>query len=151
MPSASSSTQAVRWDELAPDHWLCWSCCSSSNAGLLDIGCGSGVLSVAAAKLGFGRSSPSTARRPRSGRSAKRGRQRGLIEVKRCDALATELAADVALANIDLASVERSRRVSTPRSSSPPATSIPAGRGDRLRASRAPHRRRRAADLFERQ
>ena len=38
---------------------------------LLDVGCGSGVLSIAAARLGFGPSSASTSRRPRSRRRSR--------------------------------------------------------------------------------
>ena len=75
---------------------------------LLDIGCGSGVLSVAAAKLGF---APVVAidREAAAVEAARRNaRTNGVdVDVRRGDVLETELpAADVALANIDLTSVE---------------------------------------------
>lgn len=75
---------------------------------LLDIGCGSGVLSVAAAKLGF---DPVVAidREPAAVESARRNGSANdvAIDVRRSDVLAAELPpSDVALANIDLASVE---------------------------------------------
>jgi ribosomal protein L11 methyltransferase len=76
---------------------------------VLDIGCGSGVLSVAAAKLGFG---PVVAidREPAAVEAARRNARANDVEidVRRGDAVTTELpATDVALANIDLASVEK--------------------------------------------
>jgi ribosomal protein L11 methyltransferase len=75
---------------------------------LVDVGCGSGVLSVAAAKLGF---SPVLAidRESAAVEAARRNAEENgvLIEVRLADALATESpAADVGLANIDLAAVE---------------------------------------------
>jgi ribosomal protein L11 methyltransferase len=75
---------------------------------LLDIGCGSGVLSVAAAKLGFG---PVVAvdRELAAVEAATRNATLNevTIDVKRADVLEAQLpAADVGLANIDLGSVE---------------------------------------------
>jgi ribosomal protein L11 methyltransferase len=75
---------------------------------LVDLGCGSGVLSVAAAKLGF---SPVLAidREPAAVEAAQRNADaNGVeIEVRLADALASETwAAGVGLANIDLAAVE---------------------------------------------
>jgi ribosomal protein L11 methyltransferase len=75
---------------------------------LLDLGCGSGVLSVAAAKLGF---SPVLAidREPAAVEAARRNAAANdvSIKVRLADALTIELpAADVGLANIDLAAVE---------------------------------------------
>jgi ribosomal protein L11 methyltransferase len=75
---------------------------------LVDLGCGSGVLSVAAAKLGF---SPVLAidREPAAVEAAQRNADANAvaIEVRLADALASETwAADVGLANIDLAAVE---------------------------------------------
>jgi ribosomal protein L11 methyltransferase len=75
---------------------------------LLDVGCGSGVLSVAAAKLGFG---PVVAvdRDEAAVAAARRNAEANdvVIEVRQVDALAAALpAADVGLANIDLAAVE---------------------------------------------
>jgi ribosomal protein L11 methyltransferase len=75
---------------------------------LLDIGCGSGVLSVAAAKLGF---DPVVAI-DREAAAVEAARRNALandvvIDVRRSDALASELpATHIAIANIDLASVE---------------------------------------------
>lgn len=77
-------------------------------AGLLDVGCGSGVLSVAAARLGF---APVTAMdwdeaavaATRANAAANRVR----VDVERADAFAGPLpAAEVAVANIELAAVE---------------------------------------------
>jgi ribosomal protein L11 methyltransferase len=75
---------------------------------LVDLGCGSGVLSVAAAKLGF---SPVLAidREPAAVEAARRNAEANAvtIEVRLADALAIEPpTADVGLANIDLAAVE---------------------------------------------
>jgi ribosomal protein L11 methyltransferase len=75
---------------------------------LLDVGCGSGVLSVAAAKLGFG---PIVAidREVAAVEAARRNAETNgvAIDVRRGDVLETQLpSVDVALANIDLASVE---------------------------------------------
>jgi ribosomal protein L11 methyltransferase len=121
---------------------------------LLDIGCGSGVLSVAAAKLGF---EPVIAidREPAAVEAAHRNAETNdvLIDVRRADALVDALPmTDVALANIDLASVRAlSGRVQA-------RVLVTAG----YFHSRSPqlagygHRERRidggwAADLFERQ
>lgn len=76
---------------------------------LLDIGCGSGVLSVAAAKLGF---EPVVAvdRDEAAVEAARRNARANdvVVDVRHVDVLASELpAADVGLANIDLASVEK--------------------------------------------
>jgi ribosomal protein L11 methyltransferase len=76
---------------------------------VLDIGCGSGVLSVAAATLGFG---PVVAidRETAAVEAARRNARTNDVEidVRRGDVLAAELpASDVAVANIDLASVEK--------------------------------------------
>ena len=76
---------------------------------VVDIGCGSGVLSVAAAKLGFG---PVVAidRETAAVEAARRNARTNDVEidVRRGDALAAELpGSDVAVANIDLASVEK--------------------------------------------
>ena len=76
---------------------------------LLDIGCGSGVLSVAAARLGF---APVVAidREAAAVEAARRNaRANGVqIDVQRGDVLTAELpASDVAVANIDLRSVEK--------------------------------------------
>lgn len=75
---------------------------------LLDVGCGSGVLSVAAAKLGFG---PVIAidRDSAAVEAARRNAAANdvTIEVRRGDVLEAELPpSDLVLANIDLASVE---------------------------------------------
>jgi ribosomal protein L11 methyltransferase len=75
---------------------------------LLDIGCGSGVLSVAAAKLGF-RPIVAIDRERAAVEAARRNAEANevRIDVRRADVLEAELPpADVALANIDLASVE---------------------------------------------
>jgi ribosomal protein L11 methyltransferase len=76
---------------------------------LLDVGCGSGVLSVAAAKLGF---DPVVAvdREVAAVEATRRNAATNDVEVEaRCaDALVDELpAADLVVANIDLASVRR--------------------------------------------
>lgn len=121
---------------------------------LLDVGCGSGVLSVAAAKLGF---EPVTGldRDPAAVEAARRNAVRNAvtIEVRRADALEAELpTVDVVLANIDLRSVDvLVAKVST-------TTLVTAGYFH-SRMPNAPgfaHRERRidggwAADLFERQ
>jgi ribosomal protein L11 methyltransferase len=121
---------------------------------LLDVGCGSGVLSVAAAKLGF---DPVVAidREPAAVEAARRNAAANgvAIEVRRGDALTAELpATDVVLANIDLASVE----ALTVRLDA--ATLVTAGyfHSRMPRASGFAHRERRidggwAADRFERQ
>jgi ribosomal protein L11 methyltransferase len=75
---------------------------------LLDVGCGSGVLSVAAAKLGF---EPVFAvdRDVAAVEATRRNaRQNGVaVDARLLDAVSAELpAADVGLANIDLASVQ---------------------------------------------
>jgi ribosomal protein L11 methyltransferase len=75
---------------------------------LLDVGCGSGVLSVAAAKLGF---APviSIDREAAAVDAARRNAEANdvLMDVRRADVLAGGLpTSDVALANINLASVE---------------------------------------------
>jgi ribosomal protein L11 methyltransferase len=75
---------------------------------LLDVGCGSGVLSVAAAKLGF---DPVIAidRDPAAIDAAARNARVNdvRVEVRRADVLADPMpASDLALANIDLASIE---------------------------------------------
>jgi ribosomal protein L11 methyltransferase len=75
---------------------------------MLDIGCGSGVLSVAAAKLGF---EPVVAidREAAAVEAARRNAATNevTIEVRRGDALEAELpSVDLALANIDLRSVD---------------------------------------------
>jgi ribosomal protein L11 methyltransferase len=75
---------------------------------VLDLGCGSGVLSVAAAKLGFG---PIVAidREPAAVEAARRNAAANdvTVDVRRADAHELELpAADLGLANIDRAAVE---------------------------------------------
>ncbi len=79
-----------------------------SRGSLLDIGCGSGVLSVAAAKLGFDpivavdhdAAAVEATRRNASANGV-------VVDVRRVDAVTAALpAADVGLANIDLAVVE---------------------------------------------
>ncbi|HZT53348.1 MAG TPA: 50S ribosomal protein L11 methyltransferase [Gaiellaceae bacterium] len=77
-------------------------------ASLLDVGCGSGVLAVAAAKLGF---APVTAvdLEPAAVEAARENARRNgvAVEVRLADALADELpAAEVAVANITLDAVE---------------------------------------------
>jgi ribosomal protein L11 methyltransferase len=76
--------------------------------GLLDVGCGSGVLAIAAAKLGFAPvtaidvdgSSVDAARRNAEANGVR-------VDVRRADALVDELpAADVAAANLTLEAVE---------------------------------------------
>jgi len=121
---------------------------------LLDIGCGSGVLSVAAAKLGF---DPVIAldREPAAVEAVERNARGNQVHVdaRLADAVAAELPpADVALANIDLASVERvAARLDVTRL-------VTAGyfHSRMPSAPRFAHRERRidggwAADLFERQ
>jgi ribosomal protein L11 methyltransferase len=121
---------------------------------MLDIGCGSGVLSVAAAKLGFG---PVVAidREAAAVEAARRNAARNevTIEVRRGDALEAALpSVDLALANIDLRSVD------TLVARLDAATLVTAGYFH-SRMPQAPgfaHRERRidggwAADLFERQ
>jgi ribosomal protein L11 methyltransferase len=121
---------------------------------MLDIGCGSGVLSVAAAKLGFG---PVVAidREAAAVEAARRNATRNevTIEVRRGDALEAELpSVDLALANIDLRSVD------TLAARLDAATLVTAGyfHSRRPQAPGFAHRERRidggwAADLFERQ
>jgi ribosomal protein L11 methyltransferase len=75
---------------------------------LLDIGCGSGVLAVAAARLGF---EPVVAvdHDPAAVEATRKnaGANEVFVDVRRADALTIDLpATDVALANIDLAAVE---------------------------------------------
>ena len=121
---------------------------------LLDIGCGSGVLSVAAAKLGF---EPVIAidREPAAVEAAKRNADANEVEidVRSGDVLDAELPrTDVALANIDLASVEAlSARLEA-------RMLVTAGyfHNRRPELPRFAHRERRidggwAADLFEQQ
>ena len=84
---------------------------SSSAASLLDVGCGSGVLSIAAAKLGFAPVAAvdldaAASRRPRANAAAN-----GVdVEARLVDALADPLAADAVVANIALDVVERLAR-----------------------------------------
>jgi ribosomal protein L11 methyltransferase len=121
---------------------------------LLDIGCGSGVLAVAAAKLGF---DPVTAidREPAALEAARRNAEANGVEIDvwSADVLGAELPpTDVALANIDLASVEAvSARLEA-------RVLVTAGYFHNRRPDlpRFAHRERRidggwAADLFERQ
>jgi ribosomal protein L11 methyltransferase len=91
-----------------PTTRLCLEFLSELDRGsLLDIGCGSGVLAIAAAKLGF---DPVIAidRDRGAVEAARRNAEvnRVAIDVRESDALAAALpASDVILANIDLASV----------------------------------------------
>jgi ribosomal protein L11 methyltransferase len=76
---------------------------------LLDVGCGSGVLSIAAAKLGFspvhGIDLDDAAVEASRANAAANGVE---VDARRADALADELpAADVVLANVQLELVER--------------------------------------------
>jgi ribosomal protein L11 methyltransferase len=121
---------------------------------LLDIGCGSGVLSVSAAKLGF---APVVAidREAAAVEAARRNAKANdvSIDVRRSDALTVELpVTDIALANVDLATVEAvGARVES-------RLLVTAGYFHSRRPELADfgHRERRidggwAADLFERQ
>jgi ribosomal protein L11 methyltransferase len=123
-------------------------------SSLLDIGCGSGVLSVAAAKLGF---DPVFAvdREPAAVEAARQNASRNgvAIDVRLVDALVDDLpATETAVANVDLAAVEAlSPRLST-------ALLVTAGYFHSRRPAVAGyvHRERRidggwAADLYERQ
>jgi ribosomal protein L11 methyltransferase len=79
-----------------------------TRGSILDIGCGSGVLSVAAAKLGF---APVVAvdRDPAAVEATRRNADANgvAVDVRQANALTAQLpAADVGVANIDLASVE---------------------------------------------
>jgi ribosomal protein L11 methyltransferase len=79
-----------------------------ARGSLLDIGCGSGVLSVAAARLGFG---PVVAvdRDAAAVEATRRNAAANgvVVDVRQEDAIAAQLpAADAGLANIDLAAVE---------------------------------------------
>ena len=63
-----------------PTTRMCSSCCSSveRRGALVDLGCGSGVLAIAAAKLGFAPVTASTTTRPRSRpRATTRGQRSG--------------------------------------------------------------------------
>ena len=92
-----------------PTTRLCLGLLLELEAGsLLDVGCGSGVLSVAAAKLGF---DPVIAldREAAAAEAVQRNARANdvAVDVRLADAVAAELPpADVALANIDLAAVE---------------------------------------------
>jgi ribosomal protein L11 methyltransferase len=121
---------------------------------LLDIGCGSGVLSVAAAKLGF---DPVVAI-DRESAAIEAVRRNALandvaIDARRADVLVVELPrSDVALANIDLASVE----VLAPRLDVGVLVTAGYFHSRMPQAAGFVHRERRidggwAADLFERQ
>jgi ribosomal protein L11 methyltransferase len=76
---------------------------------LLDVGCGSGVLAIAAARLGFAPVIALDADPAAVDAAAENAERNGIaIDVRRADALADPLpAADVAVANIELAVVER--------------------------------------------
>lgn len=79
-----------------------------ARGSLLDVGCGSGVLSVAAAKLGF---APVVAVDHDAAAVEATRRNAGangvVVEVRQANALTAELpVADVGLANLDLAAVE---------------------------------------------
>jgi ribosomal protein L11 methyltransferase len=121
---------------------------------LLDVGCGSGVLSVAAAKLGF-RPVVAVDREEAAVEAARRNAEANdvVVDVRRADALTAELPpSDVTLANIDLASIEAvGHRL-------PTRLLVTAGyfHSRQPRVSGFAHRERRidggwAADLFERQ
>jgi ribosomal protein L11 methyltransferase len=92
-----------------PTTQLCLGFLHELNRGsVLDVGCGSGVLSVAAAKLGFG---PVVAidRDAAAVEATRRNADANgvVVDVRRENALTAQLpAADVGLANIDLAAVE---------------------------------------------
>jgi ribosomal protein L11 methyltransferase len=75
---------------------------------LIDVGCGSGVLSVAAAKLGFAPVCGFDRDKAAVQAARRNAKANGVaVEVKLLDALAADLpGADVALANIDLTAVE---------------------------------------------
>jgi len=78
-------------------------------AGLLDVGCGSGVLSIAAAKLGFGPIVAIDVDDDAVDITRANARVNGVeVDAYRSDALADELpAADVVVANVALDVVER--------------------------------------------
>ena len=123
---------------------------------LLDVGCGSGVLSIAAARLGFAPvlavdHDPAALDATRAERRGERRRARGPARRRRSSEPLP--AADVAVANISPESVElRRSRVSTRARSSPPATS--SGTRPRRPASAASARVTEggwAADLFRRE
>jgi ribosomal protein L11 methyltransferase len=121
---------------------------------LVDVGCGSGVLAVAAAKLGF---APVVAidREAAAVEAAERNAAANgvAVEVRRGDALTTELpACDVVLANIDLRSVE----ALVPRLAARRLVTAGYFHSRVPRVDGFAHRERRidggwAADLFERQ
>ena len=75
---------------------------------LLDLGCGSGVIAVAAAKLGFGPVAGVDVDPDAVAAATENARRNGVeIAVRRADFLADELpGADLAVANVTLASVE---------------------------------------------
>jgi ribosomal protein L11 methyltransferase len=75
---------------------------------LVDVGCGSGVLSVAAAKLGFGPISAFDREEAAVEAAQENAARNGVtFEATRADVLSTDLPeAEVGFANIDLASVE---------------------------------------------
>jgi ribosomal protein L11 methyltransferase len=121
---------------------------------LLDIGCGSGVLSVAGAKLGFG---PVIAidHEPAAVEAARQNAAANEVEidVRSLDVLTDELpATDVGVANIDLGSIEAAE----PRLQSRVLVTAGYFHNRQPRLRRFAHRERRvdggwAADLFERQ